>query len=487
MSLNFAINNASTGLGAASRQAEITANNIANANTEGYDKRAVRLQSVAVDGRGAGVRVASVDRVEARAITADRRRAEAEYGEQSALTDGAKKLADLVGGPDDTISLFSRFDSLETALRDLADAPESALTQSGAIQAATDLASFFNTLESNLQAFRQDVDQEIANQVATLNAVIMDIDALNEDIAKGANVGRDTTEFEAQRDALIDRVSEIVPIETLPQDDGRVFLATTTGAMLLTGTAAQFEFTAAPIVTASMDLRGGAPGSLSGLTLNGGDITPDDTGVQTLATGSLRGLFEVRDKLTVDFQDQIDALAGDLIARFNAAEPTGTIPAGQAGLFTDNQLDDSGVRGLAGRLQVNDLVLPGTGSIDGLLQGIYVVGTPEIGDNTQEIALLEAMTTVQAAPTAVGVNGAHDASGLAAEFGSLNAVGALRAEERLSARSGQVGALEQAEVSATGVDIDEELQNLTLIQTAYAANARVLQAVDEMLRTLLEI
>lgn len=39
----------------------------------------------------------------------------------------------------------------------------------------------------------------------------------------------------------------------------------------------------------------------------------------------------------------------------------------------------------------------------------------------------------------------------------------------------------------TGVNLDEELSNLLVLQNAYAANARILQAVDEIIKTLLRV
>lgn len=487
MSLNFAIQNATSGLNATSRQAEVTANNVANANTEGYDRREAQLAAQVLAGKGAGVRVLSVERATAEAITADRRRVDAEVGEQNELASAANRLAQIVGGPDDPASLHQSFVDLETSLRELTNTPESTLSKNGVLTAAQDLATMFNTIDAQLIDLRKSADKAIAAQVDTVNAALEEVRTLNKQISRGVGVGADTTEYEAQRDDLIDTISDIVPIVTLPQDDGQMYLATTTGAMMLTSNAATFEFTEAGTITAAMDYRAGAPGSLDGLSLNGGDITPSTTGVQSISSGSLRGLFEVRDVLTVEFQSQIDALAEDLITRFTAAEPATTVPAGSAGLFTDNQTASTGTAGLAGRLQVNDLVIPPGGSLDGLSQGIYVVGTPVAGDNAQEIALLEAMTAEAAAPVASGVSGTHSATDVAAEFGSLVSSDAVGEEQRLTVKSAQQVALEQTEAAATGVDIDYELQNLTLIQTAYAANARVLQVVDQMLQTLLEI
>ncbi|HBS33587.1 MAG TPA: flagellar hook-associated protein FlgK, partial [Parvularcula sp.] len=41
--------------------------------------------------------------------------------------------------------------------------------------------------------------------------------------------------------------------------------------------------------------------------------------------------------------------------------------------------------------------------------------------------------------------------------------------------------------ASAGVNLDEELSNLILYQRAYSANARVIAAVDELWRSLLQI
>ena len=40
--------------------------------------------------------------------------------------------------------------------------------------------------------------------------------------------------------------------------------------------------------------------------------------------------------------------------------------------------------------------------------------------------------------------------------------------------------------SSSGVDIDEEMANLLALQSAYAANARVMSAVNSMFQSLLQ-
>ena len=47
--------------------------------------------------------------------------------------------------------------------------------------------------------------------------------------------------------------------------------------------------------------------------------------------------------------------------------------------------------------------------------------------------------------------------------------------------------LESKFLSEAGVNMDEELANMTIFQNAYNASARLVQTIDEMLETLLSI
>ena len=50
----------------------------------------------------------------------------------------------------------------------------------------------------------------------------------------------------------------------------------------------------------------------------------------------------------------------------------------------------------------------------------------------------------------------------------------------------QQGTLKTLE-AAGGVDTDQEMQKLLLIEQSYAANARVIQTIDELMQMLLRI
>jgi flagellar hook-associated protein 1 len=78
---------------------------------------------------------------------------------------------------------------------------------------------------------------------------------------------------------------------------------------------------------------------------------------------------------------------------------------------------------------------------------------------------------------------ARAANAAVAEIGAraLNAARAAETDRLLSAE------LSARTAASAGVNLDEELSNLILYQRAYSANARVIAAVDELWRSLLQI
>jgi flagellar hook-associated protein 1 FlgK len=69
---------------------------------------------------------------------------------------------------------------------------------------------------------------------------------------------------------------------------------------------------------------------------------------------------------------------------------------------------------------------------------------------------------------------------------SLTGTELATSEQRTQYVSAQQTSLRSLEL-AGGVDTDQEMQKLLLIEQSYAANARVIQTVDEMIQTLLRI
>lgn len=481
MTISGALSNALSGLNAASRSAEIVASNIANATTEGYAARSLVLSSHSLG----GVAVQGVQRSIEPSLLADRRLADAAQGYQTEITTTLKRMEDLVGGPLEVGSLSMHTSAFEAALIEAASRPESTERLDRAVESAESLARKIRDISTGIQTIRTTADRRIADQVSQLNNDLEEVRLLNKRIVSFTAQGLETAPLLDARQGLIDRIATVVPVTEVPRDKGSIALFTPGGAILLDITAAKIGFTQSNLVTPHMTQSGG---TLSGLTINSIPVSTDpDDG--PLRGGRLAAAFEVRDKLTVTMQQQLDSTARDLIERLAAPGLDNTLTSGQPGLFTDAGLafDPALETGLAQRIAANPAILPTQGGQTWRLRdGIGALQPGPSGEASMLHALTDALAARRAPASGGPTQEAYTFPELTTKV--LSGIAATRqfAEERQTYATTRASALKQAELER-GVDTDDQLQRLLKIEQAYAANARVIQTVGEMMDSLLRI
>jgi flagellar hook-associated protein 1 FlgK len=346
-----------------------------------------------------------------------------------------------------------------------------------------------NQISTESARVRQTADADITRQVTEVNDSLGKIARLNRQIQIFASSGRDTASLIDQRERLIDRVASIVPIREHARADGVVELTTAQGLTLADTRAREIQFTPSPIITAPMRYDGGA-GALSGLTLNGVDITPGGPGSQAIAGGALAGQFAIRDDIAPQVSDRADALAADLIGRLAASGVDPTLAPGAPGLFTDNgaAYDPLTLTGLAGRIQLNAAVDPDAGGDPALIRdGLGATAPGPVTNGDLPRALLDALTATGSVTMVPGLPAGLSFAGAAAGLVELTAFNRVSTEVNVAAFSSTRETLASAEADAIGVDSDVELQALIQIEQAFAANVQVIQTASRMLDELLEI
>lgn len=485
MSITQALSNAVAGLNVATRASTTISSNVANALDPAYARREVEIGSVIRGAVGSGARVISVTRAIDAALTTDRRLAQASAAEEDTAASWLKGLEEVIGSSDSTGSLTGRIAALEAALTSAASLPQSESRLQTVFDQAAELAEKINEIGTAIQDARTQADADIAKDVTQLNDSLADVKDLNDLIYARSAAGQDVNDLLDARQKLVDGIAAILPVKEAARDGGRIALYTESGTMLVDSRAVTFGFDAAPAVTAGMVL-GSGPGNLSGLTIDGRAVdTASSSGA--IAGGRLAANFAIRDQAGVQQQDRLDGLARNLVDRF--ADPaTDATLAGRAGLFTDGgtALSTGSDTGLAQRLAINLRADPSAGGdITRLRDGLWAASAGEAGDARGLNALTSALTRSTAAPTgSTGLTG--DFASFSSSLLSAVATGRLRAEERVSFLSARADTLQEREL-ARGVNQDDEMQKLLLVEKAYAANAKVLQTVDAMLATLLEI
>ncbi|WP_170507620.1 flagellar hook-associated protein FlgK [Ruegeria arenilitoris] len=483
MNLSTAFNNAVSGLTASSRGTSVVSDNIANARTPGYARRSLELTTNVIS--GTGVRTVGVIRNQDPVLTANRRTTDAELAYQFAVSSFHTSVEGVVGTVDDPTSLANRLAEFDSSLITAASLPDSSERLDQVARAGRDLANALNSASEGVRQLRSDADRSIGKQVESLNQTLKDIEKLNAKIPSVKHAGGDIGALLDQRQVLIDQVNELVPVNAVPRANDQVSLYSDGGLILLEGTAAEFSFTTTGDTKPHMTVGNG---QLSGLEMNGNPVRTGGDNAQ-IRGGALMAQFEIRDELAVEAQAHLDSVARDMIERFETPGLDPTALPTDPGLFTDagNRFDATAPEGLASRISLNTIVDPDTGGDSWRLRdGLGAVAPGDPGDATQ----LQAFGAIlsDARPVAGSPFGTGDmrASDLTDALMSRTGSDAHSASQRLTfANSAQ---LEMARIEAEqGVDTDQELQNLMEIEQAYAANARVISVVDELMQTLLRL
>lgn len=484
MSIAGAMNNALSGLRAAGRASEIISSNVANALNPEYGPRSLSLVANTLATTG-GVAVAGVTRNVDAFLLSDRRLASAERGADQATSSFLARIEAALGTPNEPGSLTARLAAFDEALITAASRPEASERLSIAVNAAKDLSAGLNRASDSVQTARRDAEYSIDEQVNRLNQALENVRTLNVQIVSAEVTGKSSAALQDHRQAIIDDLSEIVPVRLDQRANGAVALYSTGGAILLDGTAVEIGFDRNNAVTPYNSV---ADGSLSGLTINGNAI---DTSTQNslLRGGTLIASFGVRDELAVGAQAQLDAVARDLVERFADPAVDPSLAAGDPGLFTDagaafNALDENG---LSARISINRDVDPSLGGEAWRLRDGIGAATPgNVGDATLLQNLSGALATQRVPASGDFGTGALSAPDLMSAFLSQIASDLLQADQRQTFSVTRHEELVQLE-RANGVDSDAELQRLILVEQVYAANARIIETADQMLQDLLRI
>lgn len=483
MSISTALSSALSGLTASSRAADVVSSNLANVMTEGYAPRRLGLEA-----RGphlSGVKVTGLARHVDQGLLADRRLADSQLAHADTASGFLGELEGVVGTPDMDRSISARLSAFDTALTSAAGRPEAENRLQAAVLHGKELASALNAAADHIATRRTEADGAIAGTVETVNDTLKRIRTLNIQIARAGQQTREATTLLDQRQALIDHLSEHVPVRQVERDNGAVALFTTGGKTLLDGSATTLEFTPSNLVAPHMTIDNGL---LSRLRIDGRPVDAESLSGPDQG-GRLAGLFNLRDTLAVKAQTRLDAVARDLVERFQDASVDSTRAPGDPGLFTDDAgtFDPVDETGLAGRVALNALVDPTRGGDLWRLRDGLGAGAPGPAGNSSTINQLKD-ALIQERGLASGDLGLTSRTAASHQASLIAMIGQdrLSAEQNQSFAAATRGDLREREL-ANSVDSDAEMQRLMQIEQAYGANARMIQTLDEMIETLLRI
>mgnify|MGYP000197199761 CR=1 FL=1 len=482
MAITSAYNNALSGLNAARRASTLVSENLANALTPGFGRRSLELGTNTATG---GVRVLGIVRHGDPALLTNRRSADAGQASAAAFAAFFSRLETLTGTATDPQAITARLAEFETSLIAAASMPGSQQRLDQSVADAKALISAISGAADGLRDLRTHADKNIGLQVDRINVLLADIQELNIDITSVGSSGGNTNALLDHRQVLIDELNKMIPVNVLNRDHGQIALYSQGGAILLDGNPAELSFSPTTEVMPHMTLENGF---LSGLEINGVPVRTSGSR-NALIGGSLEAEFAIRDDLSVSAQQDLDALARDLIKRFEDPGLDPTLSVGDAGLFTDggSALDSAQEIGLAGRLEINALVDPDAGGNSWRLRaGLGAADPGEPGDGRLLQGYIDALDDGRSLASGSFGSGPMSAADVASGLTATISLQRSGADEALSFAATHQTEMSRIELEQ-GVDTDAELQSLMAVEQAYAANARVIEALESMMDTILRL
>jgi flagellar hook-associated protein 1 FlgK len=433
---------------------DITGQNIANLNTDGYVRRTTTLAEVPpTNPNGAGGGVTIVGATAQRDYYLEGRILDETPPEQqqSAIADSLSVVQTSLGAAGSSLdaSLTSFFD----AWRTLSEDSTSSISRDGVVLQGKLLAGSFNDMARRLGDAQRSADTAIRSGVAQLNNLSQQVAKLNESIG-GAN-GANVESVKDQQAVLLNQMAQLTSITVLRQPDGTADVTLAKGEPLVVG---------ANPYALNVTSAGGT--GLAVIKSGGVDITSE------LTSGKIGGLLQVRDTLVPDYVDRLDQIAYAVVDQVNTAHAAGYDANGNTG---------------------NNFFTP-LGSASGAAAAIAV--DPTLAGDSTMVAASQTGTAGdnQVAKTIADLRDARVMNGNSATFGDswsqlVYQVGndAKTAQLNQQNRSDVLSAIQTLKDSISGVSLDEEAGEMLKFQRAYQANAQFFGVVSSTLDMLMSM
>lgn len=313
-----------TGLLSSQRALTTVSHNIANVNTDGYSRQRAELatrdpQYTGAGFFGRGVDVANVRRITDQFLTTEIRGTTAAVREFDQFYKLASQIDNLIADPQGSISLAMQkfFNSVNEVSNNPASVParQSMLTQ------AETLVDRFGFFDQRLTEQYTNVNTQLGQLTNEINGLASSIAALNRSIVdvSGNSSGQVANDLLDRREQALQRLSELVTVKSVDQDNGTVSVFIGTGQVLVNG----YEYQEMDLTDSEFDSSRQEVGVTVGSNVV--DVSNQITG------GKLAGVLEYRDRILDPVRSAMGRIAIGLTEHFNAQHQLGMDLNGELG------------------------------------------------------------------------------------------------------------------------------------------------------------
>ncbi len=448
-------------LNASQMALNVVSHNMSNVNTPGYSRQTISLSasdpftypgggSEQLGQLGTGVNIDSINRVRDQFLDQRIYGANSTQGALAHLTDILGRVEQVYFEPGVT-GIGQLMTDFFNSFADLSANPESGAIRATVRNKAQALVSAFRQADTTLGQIALEVQSKVTDKAKDVTGIAVQIASLNKQIRTSVAMGEHPNDLQDQRDALINRLSSIVDVQTYPVKDSTTGRENGELNVLVNGFAL-VQNDIASTLPSKITTQGGI-----GLVTENGDTIP-------LRGGEIYGLIQARTHVEGYIED-MNTLASNLITAVNGLHTTGY-----------------GLDGATGRS-----FFAGTGTADIAL---------DVTVQNDLNAIAAASPLLAGTPFAPG-NG--DNARALSRLSNAGLVGNLSLNEFYGSNVAQVGAdqrgynlqaenqgkvlesLRSQQATVSGVSLDEELTSMLQYQRTYQAAARVITFMDEAL------
>ncbi|HFZ8994029.1 TPA: flagellar hook-associated protein FlgK [Citrobacter freundii] len=453
------INIGYSGASAAQVQLNVTAQNTANAMTDGYSRQVAVTSTIGAtsgssNSAGNGVQVDSIRRVSNQYQVNQVWYAASEYSYYNTQQSYLSALETVLS--DDNSSLNGGFDNFFAALNEATTSPDDSALREQVISSASALClRVDNTLDYVASQGTEAMNQEQA-MVEQVNTLTSGIASYNAQITQAEANGDNASALYDARDQMVEQLSGIMEVNVNIDDAGNYDVTLKNGQPLVSGQN-----------SSSIALQQNDDGSQSmTLTFAGTTSTMNtDTG------GSLGALFDYQNKVLAPLTDTINSIAEQFAGAVNSQLEQGYDLNGNAGtdLFIYDPTSPNGPLEVNPDITADELAFSSdpnaSGNSDNLQALINISTQPLDIDNLGSITVGDAC------------------SAIISDIGIYSQQNQTEAE----AASNVYSEAENQWSSTSGVSMDEEAVNLITYTQMYQANLKVISTGADIFDSVLEM
>jgi flagellar hook-associated protein 1 FlgK len=304
---------------------DVTSQNISNADVEGYSRK--RL-NVTADYRrdskfgqaGFGVNVVNIERMRNVYIDQQIQRQNQFVGLYGELDYTLERIENIFTEPGDTglqHYLDKFFDAWQNVVNNPSDLPARTMVKTQ----AQVLCDTFHNLSGELGDLRQSINTDLGARVDRVNELALKIYNMNQEIAEVEISDQNANDSRDNRDQLVKELSKLVDVSVVENERGQISVSTA-GSLLVSPVFYQELET----TTTSFQLPDGTSRTDIGIRWAASKRTYMPLG------GQLKGLFQARDTVVPEYQENLDTLANALVREVNTTHEQGFNLLGYSGI-----------------------------------------------------------------------------------------------------------------------------------------------------------